>query len=153
MSILVIQGPHRNTGGRASSPKALIESITGRAGSLGISVLSRTCSSIADMSKCLGKSCPKDVEMVLLDSGDLETADLDKNSGELRSAIDHLQPPYIEVHDDCAQALEPRLQLNHSPMVTVIIKNNLKESYALAMAIAAMRLRPVIADSSQTIQA
>ena len=91
--------------------------------------------------------------MVLLDSGDLEAADVERNWSELCSAIDRLQSPYIEVHDDYTQALELRLQLNHYPMVTVIIKNNLEESYVLAMAIAARRLRPVTGGSAQVLPA
>ena len=152
VSILVVQGPHRVAGG-AASQKALIESIADRARSIGATVLSRTCSSIADIAECLGGSCPKDTEMVLLDSGDLDSVDLEINSDELRGAIDALRSPYIEVHDASTQSLEPRLQLHHSPMVTLIINNNLKESYVLAMEIAANRLRRKAADCPQLLQA
>lgn len=91
--------------------------------------------------------------MVLLDSGDLDAGDMEKNSEELCSAINRLQYPYIEVHDDSAQSLDSRLSLEHTPMVTVIINNNLRESYALAMAIAARRLHPKGNDSSRILHA
>ncbi|MCC8626317.1 hypothetical protein [Xanthomonas vesicatoria] len=77
-----------------------------------------------------------EVELVLLDSGDLP---LSKRScaRALRAAVDALPTPYIELHTDSAQELEPWLHPQHAPLAVVIAPHDASRAYAMSLGIAA----------------
>lgn len=132
MSILVIQGPHRDV------PAIAVAARLG--GAHGARVVPVACADAAQIVARLQQGAHDDTELVLLDSGELPAMDLADQGAHLRGALDALGRPYIEVHDASAQALEPLLQPRHAPLLTVIVNGALADSYAIALGVAARRL-------------
>lgn len=94
------------------------------------------------MLACLRRSARMDVRMLLLDSGDIATAD--PRLPQLREALDGLSRPYIEVHDDSAQELASRWDLRHPPLATVVFTRDRPQGHALALSIALRRLAAAV---------
>ncbi|WP_426683338.1 hypothetical protein ABFU84_18305 [Xanthomonas translucens pv. undulosa] len=132
MSILVIQGPHRDTPAIAVARRL--------AGASGAQLVPVACADAAQIVARLQQGARDDTELVLLDSGELPAADLADHGAHLREALDALGHPYIEVHDASAQALEPLLHPRHAPLLTVIANGALADSYAIALGVAARHL-------------
>jgi 3-dehydroquinate dehydratase-2 len=138
MSILILRGPYAAT---ASSPPvvALDRPLRQRARAAGQALHCRAFASVRDLLLGLKRAHLERADMLLLDIGDLALHD-GTQAKALRDALDELPSPYIEVHDDAAHALEPRLQPQHAPLVTVILRDDLPRAYAMALAIALRRL-------------
>ncbi len=132
MSILVIQGPHRD------APAIAVARCL--AGASGARVVPVACADAAQIVARLRQGAHDETELVLLDSGELPAADLADHGAHLREALDALGHPYIEVHDASAQALEPVLHPRHTPLLTVIANGALADSYAIALGVAARHL-------------
>ncbi|QNH22878.1 type II 3-dehydroquinate dehydratase [Xanthomonas sp. GW] len=132
MSILVIQGPHRD------APAIAVARCL--AGASGAQVVPVACADAAQIVARLQQGAYDETELVLLDSGELPAADLADHGVQLREALDALGHPYIEVHDASAQALEPLLHPRHMPLLTVIANGALADSYAIALGVAARHL-------------
>jgi len=132
MSILVIQGPHRD------APAIAVARCL--AGTSGAQVVPVACADAAQIVARLQQGAHDETELVLLDSGELPAADLADHGAQLREALDALGHPYIEVHDASAQALEPLLHPRHAPLLTVIANGALADSYAIALGVAARHL-------------
>jgi len=132
MSILVIQGPHRD------APAIAVARCL--AGASGAHVVPVACADAAQIVARLQQGAHDETELVLLDSGELPAADLADHGAQLRDALDALGHPYIEVHDASAQALEPLLHPRHMPLLTVIANGALADSYAIALGVAARHL-------------
>jgi len=132
MSILVIQGPHRD------APAIAVARCL--AGASGAQVVPVACADAAQIVARLQQGAHDETELVLLDSGELPAADLADHGAQLRDALDALGHPYIEVHDASAQALEPLLHPRHMPLLTVIANGALADSYAIALGVAARHL-------------
>jgi len=132
MSILVIQGPHRDAPAIAVARRL--------AGASGAQVVPVACADAAQIVARLQQGAHDETELVLLDSGELPAADLADHGAQLREALDALGHPYIEVHDASAQALEPLLHPRHMPLLTVIANGALADSYAIALGVAARHL-------------
>jgi len=81
-----------------------------------------------------------DVAMVLLESGDLRRPECRAAWPALRSALDQLPVPYIELHADAGEALEPWLHPNHAPLATLITPRDRQRGYAMSQAITVRRL-------------
>ncbi|MBB6259230.1 hypothetical protein XarzCFBP7410_16280 [Xanthomonas arboricola pv. zantedeschiae] len=77
-----------------------------------------------------------EVELVLLDSGDLSPS-AHVHAKALRAALDALPTPYIELHTDGAQELEPWLHPQHAPLAVVITPHDASRAYAMSLGIAA----------------
>ncbi|PPT92589.1 hypothetical protein XaraCFBP7407_19645 [Xanthomonas arboricola pv. arracaciae] len=77
-----------------------------------------------------------EVELVLLDSGDLSPS-AHVHAKALRAALDALPTPYIELHTDGAQELEPWLHPQHAPLAVVITPHDASRAYAISLGIAA----------------
>lgn len=133
MSILILRGPH------AALPEAplLDRPLRERANAVGQSVHCRAFASVRELVTGLRRARREHTDL-LLDVGDLAMHD----ASQTRDALDGLPAPYIEVHDDAAHALEPRVKPQHAPLVTVILRNDLPRAYAMALDIALRRLRP-----------
>ncbi|WP_045729232.1 MULTISPECIES: hypothetical protein [unclassified Xanthomonas] len=132
MSILLIQGPHRDAPAIAAAQRL--------AASHAAHVVPVACADAAQIVARLQQGAHDETELVLLDSGELPAADLADHAPQLRAALDALGHPYIEVHDASAQALEPLLQPRHAPLLTVIANGALADSYAIALGVATRRL-------------
>lgn len=132
MSILLIQGPHRD------APAIAVAHCL--AGAPGARVVPVACAGAAQIVARLQQGAHDETELVLLDSGELPAAELAEHGAHLRDALDALGHPYIEVHDASAQALEPLLHPRHAPLLTVIANGALADSYAIALGVAARRL-------------
>ncbi|WP_127169387.1 hypothetical protein [Xanthomonas sp. BRIP62415] len=79
-----------------------------------------------------------EVELVLLDSGDLApSARAQVHATALRAALDALHTPYIELHTDADQELEPWLHPQHAPLAVVITPHDAPRAYAMSLGIAA----------------
>ncbi|QDS17835.1 hypothetical protein [Xanthomonas arboricola] len=77
-----------------------------------------------------------EVELVLLDSDDLSPS-AHVHAKALRAALDALPTPYIELHTDGAQELEPWLHPQHAPLAVVITPHDASRAYAMSLGIAA----------------
>lgn len=132
MSILVIQGPHRD-----APAIAVAQHLAGVSGARLVPV---ACADAAQIVARLQQGAHDETELVLLDSGELPAAELADHGAHLRAALDALGHPYIEVHDASAQALEPLLHPRHAPLLTVIANGALADSYAIALGVAARHL-------------
>ncbi|WP_349656370.1 hypothetical protein [Xanthomonas sp. 10-10] len=77
-----------------------------------------------------------EVELVLLDSGDLPLSER-SCARALRAAVDALPTPYIELHTDAGQELEPWLHPQHAPLAVVIAPHDASRAYAMSLGIAA----------------
>ncbi|MBD9478080.1 hypothetical protein IB225_03700 [Pseudoxanthomonas sp. PXM02] len=118
-----------------------------RAKTAGQSLQCRAFNSVRDLLAGLQRARRERPDMLLLDTGDLVLQD-STQAKALRDALDDLSSPYIEVHDDAAHALEPRVRPQHAPLVTVILRNDLPRAYAMALDIALRRLdRPTATDT------
>ncbi|KAF1706911.1 hypothetical protein [Pseudoxanthomonas sacheonensis] len=140
MSILVIQGPHSALPWSGPGTEEPLLLPTAAAHAAGKSLVVRTCAGIREMIECLRQARQPDTEMVLLDSGDLDPADCVREGADLCRALDELQSPYIEVHDDSGQVLDLQVHPRNAPMVTVVVNDDRASGYSLALAIALRHL-------------
>ncbi|KMM75691.1 MULTISPECIES: hypothetical protein [unclassified Xanthomonas] len=132
MSILLIQGPHRDASAIAAAQCL--------AASHAAQVVPVACADAAQIVARLRQGACDDTELVLLDSGELPASELADHGAQLCAALEALGHPYIEMHDASAQALEPLLHPRHAPLLTVIANGALADSYAIALGVAQRRL-------------
>ncbi|WOS40473.1 hypothetical protein [Xanthomonas rydalmerensis] len=132
MSILLIQGPHRDASAIAAAQCL--------AASHAAQVVPVACADAAQIVARLRQGACDDTELVLLDSGELPASELADHGAQLCAALDALGHPYIEMHDASAQALELLLHPRHAPLLTVIANGALADSYAIALGVAQRRL-------------
>jgi 3-dehydroquinate dehydratase-2 len=135
MSILILRGPHAALPDASSLDPPLRE----RAHAAGQRLRCRTFATMRDLLSGLRRTHIAHSDMLLLDIGDLALDGVTQTRA-LRDALDDLPSPYIEVHDDAAHALEPRVHPQHAPLVTVILRDDLPRAYALALDIALRRV-------------
>ncbi|MBO9828837.1 hypothetical protein J7373_11320 [Xanthomonas sp. A2111] len=132
MSILLIQGPHRDASAIAAAQCLAASHVA--------QVVPVACADAAQIVARLRQGACDDTELVLLDSGELPASELADHGAQLCAALEALGHPYIEVHDASAQALEPLLHPRHAPLLTVIANGALADSYAIALGVAQRRL-------------
>ncbi|KAB7768453.1 hypothetical protein [Xanthomonas maliensis] len=127
MCILILQGPQAET---AALP-AVASECAGRA------LRTQACADVATLIAGLhAAGDDAEVELVVLDSGDLPLSERSCASA-LRAAVDALPTPYIELHTDAAQELEPWLHPQHAPLAVVITPHDAERAYAMSLGIAA----------------
>ena len=136
MCIVLIQGPHH-----AGSRHVALPSFYAAAKAAGTTLLVRSCNTLCELIECLHKSKNQDTEMVLLDSGEVDSRDFPAANRQLCKALDALSSPYIEMHDASSQVLDQQVHPCHGPIVTLVINDDRKSSYSMALAIALRRLQ------------
>ncbi|ATB60644.1 hypothetical protein [Xanthomonas citri] len=105
MCILILRGPQAD-----AAPLMQLPECAGRAlRTLACADVDRL---IAELHAAGGDA---EVELVLLDSGDLPLSER-SCARALRAAVDALPTPYIELHTDADQELEPWLHAQHAPL-------------------------------------
>ena len=137
MSILILRGPHAVLPDTPFLDRPLRE----RANAAGQSLHCRAFASVRELVTGQRRARRERTDLLLLDVGELAMQDASQ-AHAVRDALDGLPAPYIEVHDDAAHALEPRMQPQHAPLVTVILRDDLPRAYAMALEVALRRLRP-----------
>lgn len=142
MSILILRGAHAALPDVPLLDRPLLE----RANAVGQSLRCRAFASVRQLVSGLRRARRERTDLLLLDVGDLAMHDA-AQSRAVRDALDGLPAPYIEVHDDASRVLEPRVQPQHAPLVTVILRNDLPRAYAMALHIALRRLHPAPAET------
>lgn len=147
MSILILRGPHAAAPLSSASSTAFDRPLRQRARAAGQALHCRAFANVRDLLAGLRRARHEHAGMLLLDIGDLALDDA-AQARAVRDALDDLASPYIEVYDDAAHALEPRVQPQHAPLVTVILRDDLPRAYAMALDIALRRLdRPSATDT------
>ncbi|KQR12498.1 MULTISPECIES: hypothetical protein [Xanthomonas] len=131
MCILILQGPQVDL---AQALPVMAPECGGRA--LRTVACADVDSLIASLQLAGGDA---EVELVLLDSGDLPLSER-SCARALRAAVDALPTPYIELHADAAQELEPWLHPQHAPLAVVIAPHDAPRAYAMSLGIAARYL-------------
>lgn len=132
MCILILRGPQSD-----AMPVAPLPLCAGR--DLRMLACADLASLIAGLQAAGGDA---DVELVLLDSGDLPLSER-ACATALRAAVDALPTPYIELHADAGQELEPWLHPQHAPLAVVITPHDASRAYAVSLGIAA-RCLPIL---------
>lgn len=135
MSILILRGPHAVLSDTPFLDRPLRE----RAKAAGQSLHCRAFANARELVTGLRRARRERTDLLLLDVGDLAMRDVSQ-AHAVRDALDGLPAPYIEVHDDATHVLEPRVQPQHAPLVTVILRDDLPRAYAMALDIALRRL-------------
>jgi len=125
MSVLILQGPGAHAG---TVPCAHHSTQRIR------------CADIGSLIHSLRAARDADIELVLLDSGAIGREQDRPHWPALRAAIDALPAPYIELHDNTADELQPWLHPQHQPLATVITPGDPARAYAMSVAIATRRL-------------
>ncbi|PPU76418.1 MULTISPECIES: hypothetical protein [Xanthomonas] len=127
MCILILQGPQTDP-----APSAPMQ-----ADCAGRALRTLACSDVETLIAGLqAAGGDAEVELVLLDSGDLPLSERGC-ARALRAAVDALPTPYIELHTDAAQELEPWLHPQHAPLAVVIAPHDASRAYAMSLGIAA----------------
>lgn len=141
MSILMIQGPHcLPADGDSKKYEPSIALLAASAHAAGKALVVHTCGSVRELVECLRRAKRPDTEMVLLDSGELNSDEFAIEGSQLCQALDELNAPYIEVHDDSAQVLDLQVHPRNAPIVTLVVNDDRTQGYSLALAIALRRL-------------
>lgn len=141
MSVLLIQGPHRHSPADATFAQSVVEGIALKFRSIGSTLEVARCASAADLVRCLKRARDPKVDVVLVDSGELNSLDCARHEKEIRDALDTLSAPYIEIHDRAGCDLEGRVRPSHFALAIVVMTRDLAKGYAVAMGIALRRLR------------
>ncbi len=76
-------------------------------------------------------------EFTLIDPGELARQAHD-DPDSFQDALDQLDRPYVEVHDDCSESLT--CGAHHAPVATIISQGDLGQGYRIALAIALRQL-------------
>lgn len=111
-------------------PCQVIEQLMAHAAMAGKSLVLCNCVSEIELMKCLDHIDERSCEFVLLDPGGRTS-----NDDRLRDVVQSLQIPFIEVHDDFRDALEPTLAPDCSPRLH-LVQGYGAQSYNLALSIA-----------------
>lgn len=140
MSVLVIQGPHRTEGVRAALATPLFDAFAQRVRKVGSALELASCNSAGGLVRCLRRARDQRVEVVLVDSGELDALDCARHEAQLRQALDALSAPYIEIHDQHGCDLEGRVRPAHFALAIVVMSRDLAKGYTVGMGIALRRL-------------
>ena len=132
MAIVVIQGPDTRPG---PLPKDDVQaSLAERASRAGHALLHYRCATEAQLVERLARIDRGQADIILLDPGACA-----RSEGRLVHTLDHLEVPYIEVHDDDFDRPEPMIPAGAGPRVAVV-NGYAAQSYTLAMSMALERL-------------
>lgn len=133
VSILILRGPNTDAAVDSMVPPLAGEvraTLVERAAGAGKALTLRSCRSESELVECLRGMRAANAELLLLDPGACLPA-----SAELRGALQQLPVPYIEVHDDHMNALEPSLTPDCGRRLR-LVHGYSAQSYTLALSIA-----------------
>lgn len=131
VSIVILRGPESlHAGAGACVPDAVRARLAQSAADAGKTIALRSCRSEAELVEGLSGLRSGGVELLLFDPGACAQA-----SERLRRALEALDTPYIEVHDDDMDAPEPSLA-PHGGACLAQVHGYAAQSYTLALAIA-----------------
>lgn len=129
VSIVILRGPEAHHGA-ARVPDAVRARLAESAAEAGKTIALRSCRSESELVEGLCGLRASGVELLLFDPGACAPA-----SERLRHALDALDTPYIEVHDDDMDAPEPSLAPRDGACLAQV-HGYAAQSYTLALAIA-----------------
>ncbi|HZX80550.1 MAG TPA: type II 3-dehydroquinate dehydratase [Lysobacter sp.] len=132
MAIVMIQGPNIAEGRKPADTVQV--GLTERAQSAGHVLLHYRCGTEEQLAERLARIDRGQADIILLDPGRCATPD-----GPLHRTLNHLQVPYIEVHDDSFEHPEPVIPDGAGPRVAVV-NGYRAQSYTLAMSMALEQL-------------
>jgi 3-dehydroquinate dehydratase-2 len=137
VSILIVHGPH--TTSSSLSPE-LQRELQKRADAAGRTLELRACDDLQSLvvQVCAAKS--DTTEFVLLGPGDLVQQVRAHPEAGFADALDKLDAPYIEVHEEFGAELEHGAGLHNTPIATVIISGNIGSGYRIGLSIALRQL-------------
>lgn len=128
MAIVMIQGP--DDGGHAGIPADTIQAaLSERAQSAGQQLVHYRCGNEQQLVDRLAGIDHDGADIILFDPGRCA-----RPGGALCSTLEHLSVPYIEVHGDSHDRLEPVLPGNGARLA--VINGYAAQSYTLAMSVA-----------------
>jgi len=134
VSILILRGPQGGVSEVDPRAPALAGAVRAtlveRAAIAGKALALRSCRSEDELVECLQAMRAANTELLLLDPGACVPA-----SEALRGALARLPMPYIEVHDDDMNALEPSIAPRCGPRLR-LVHGYAAQSYTLALSIA-----------------
>ena len=133
VSILILRGPNADANVDSMVPALAGEvraTLVERAAGAGKAIAMRSCRNENELVECLRGMRAANAELVLLDPGACLPV-----SDQLRGALEQLTVPYIEVHDDDMNALEPSIAPDCGQRLR-LVHGYAAQSYTLALAIA-----------------
>jgi 3-dehydroquinate dehydratase II len=135
---MIIQGPHASARSISSDILSHLQPLARAAG--------RTlelcrCAGLREFVARIKAVRPHHTEFMLLDPGDLAQQVNEHPDAGLGEALDNLATPYIEVHDDTDDTLQPRDGWHNAPAATIIIHGDLAASYRIGLGIALRQLQ------------
>jgi 3-dehydroquinate dehydratase-1 len=130
MSIAIIRSPDTEPPRAGGVSTEVVSLLVERASIAGKALALRNCDSDAEVFDCLRRIDDSSVEFVLFDPGACACV-----SERLRTKLNALKVPYIEVHDDHFGALENPLSVDSGPRMR-LIQGYGSQSYTLALSIA-----------------
>jgi 3-dehydroquinate dehydratase-2 len=98
------------------------------------------CTGVQEFIACVRSMKRRASEFLLLDPGDLGSQALALPEAGLCDALDEIDTPYVEVHEDAASELHIPSGPHHAPVATVIIQGDLGGSYRIGLGIALRQL-------------
>lgn len=132
MAIVMIHGPDTSEGRPRSDD--LQASLTERAQRAGQTLLRYRCDDEQQLADRLARIDRGQADIILLNPGRFGAS-----AGPLQHTLNHLEVPYIEVHDDSFDRPEPVLPADAGPRVAVV-NGYEAQSYTLAMSLALEQL-------------
>ena len=132
MTIVMIQGPD-NAEGRLPIESVQAQ-LSERAQNAGQVLRHYRCGTEQQLVDRLARIDRGEADIILLDPGHCA-----KSNAPLRHTLNHLQVPYIEVHDDSFDRPDPVIPAGAGPRVAVV-NGYAAQSYTLAMSMALEQL-------------
>lgn len=132
MAIVMIHGP--DTAEARPSGDALDTALAARAQQAGQTLLHYRCDDEQALVERLARIDRGQADIILLDPGRCA-----RGSAPLEHTLNHLQVPYIEVHDDSFDRPDPVIPAGTGPRVAVV-NGYAAQSYTLAMSMALEQL-------------
>jgi 3-dehydroquinate dehydratase-2 len=135
---MIIQGPHAPTRSISSEILSHLQQLAHAAGR---TLELCSCGGLREFVARVRAVRPYHTEFMLLDPGELAQQVNEHPEAGLGEALDGLLTPYIEVHDDSDDTLEPRDCWHNTPAATIIIHGDLATSYRIGLGIALRQLQ------------
>ncbi len=133
---MIIQGPHAH--GLASGE--LQRNLQPLALAAGRTLEWFRCHELRDFVACVRSAKRRASEFMLLDPGELGLQAMAHPEAGLGDALDEVDTPYVEVHEDASTELGIQPGQHHAPVATVIINGDIGCSYRIGLGIALRQL-------------
>lgn len=103
----------------------------------------RDCDSLPALVRCLQRARRSRPAMVLIATAAVDAPQWARYAQALRTALDDLPAPYIEMASNDDDALDEHLHPQHAPAARVVCSSGRQDACRLSLAIAAHRLQAV----------